>query len=547
MAEFSSVSLSKKRAAERIGSNKVSVGLAVGVIVAAVTFAGSPNALAVARSDSTAKGFSNLGAAIRHSLGTAPFANAQPDTSWTQDASFTSSDGTSGDNFGEAVAISGNGTMAVVGAPYHNSYQGAAYVFSDSGGTWSQVAELTASNGTSDAYFGVSVAVSSDGSTILVGASNQPLVDQPECANGEAYIFSNSGGTWSQKAELTAASNTPICANTFGGSVSLSSAGTTALIGADYSDIDSTDATGAAYVFTDSGGTWSQQAVLTASNAASGDEFGYSVALSGDASTAILGATGGATDGFPGAAYIFSNSGGTWSQKTELTVSSSYEFGWSVAISDNGSTAAVGEPLEGDDGQAYVFTNSGDTWSDTELTPSGSPESGGFGFSVAVSSDATTVLVGAYTASLDNSVGSVYQFSSSGSAWPQQAEFSSDQEATYLGRSISMSSDSTALVGAPGGQGDSSVGQAYVFSSAVAAPTIASFSPTSGPPGTKVTITGTNLSGAVSVTFNGASATIKKDTATKLKVKVPEGATTGKIKVTTSEGSVTSTTKFKVT
>jgi hypothetical protein len=78
-------------------------------------------------------------------------------------------------------------------------------------------------------------------------------------------------------------------------------------------------------------------------------------------------------------------------------------------------------------------------------------------------------------------------------------------------------------------------------------PTITSFTPTSGAPGTKVTIKGTNLSGATSVTFNGTTATIINDTATKLKVKVPTGATTGKITLTTSDGSVTSTTKFKVT
>ena len=94
-------------------------------------------------------------------------------------------------------------------------------------------------------------------------------------------------------------------------------------------------------------------------------------------------------------------------------------------------------------------------------------------------------------------------------------------------------------------QGNNSIGRISVGSAS--GPTITSFTPTSGPVGTGVTIKGTNLSGATKVTFNGTVATITKDTATKIKVKVPSGATTGKITVTTTGGTVTSTSKFKVT
>jgi YVTN family beta-propeller protein len=78
-------------------------------------------------------------------------------------------------------------------------------------------------------------------------------------------------------------------------------------------------------------------------------------------------------------------------------------------------------------------------------------------------------------------------------------------------------------------------------------PTITSFSPASGPVGTVVTIKGTNLSGATKVTFNGVKGTITKDTATKIKVKVPSGATTGKIKVVTPGGRAKTATAFTVT
>jgi hypothetical protein len=112
--------------------------------------------------------------------------------------------------------------------------------------------------------------------------------------------------------------------------------------------------TGAAYVFTGSGGTWTQQATLTATDGAANDLFGYSVALSG--STAILGADGKNTS--TGAAYVFARSGGTWTQQIKLTASdggTADNFGISVAIAK--STAVVGAPGNQGTGAAYVFVN----------------------------------------------------------------------------------------------------------------------------------------------------------------------------------------------
>ena len=97
--------------------------------------------------------------------------------------------------------------------------------------------------------------------------------------------------------------------------------------------------TGAAYVFARSGTTWSQQAKLTAADAAANDNFGYSVAISG--STAVVGAP--VKNSETGAAYVFVRSGTAWSQQAELTASDAAandRFGWSVAIS--GSTVVVG-------------------------------------------------------------------------------------------------------------------------------------------------------------------------------------------------------------
>src|SRR5579859_6001629 len=145
-----------------------------------------------------------------------------------------------------------------------------------------QQAELTGDDNPLDDTFGVSVALSSDGRTALVGAPSQTVNGSLE--QGVAYVFKASGGTWTQGAELTASDGTP--ADHFGESVALSSDGGTALIVALNHPLDSPNK-GAAYVFTSSGGTWTQQAELTASDSAAEDDFGYSAALSGDGNTVL--------------------------------------------------------------------------------------------------------------------------------------------------------------------------------------------------------------------------------------------------------------------
>ena len=192
-------------------------------------------------------------------------------------------DGAAGDYFGYAVALSGS--TALVGAPGKSTSTGAAYVYAGSGSSWPQQAELTASDPATTAYFGWSVALS--GSTAVVGApGNYNYM-------GTAYVFTGSGGSWPQQAEL--AGNNGAAGDKFGLSVAI--AGPTAVVGAPLS----TGGAGAAYVYTGSGSTWPQQAELTAADAATGDHFGASVAISG--STAVAGANGKNTA--TGAAYVF--------------------------------------------------------------------------------------------------------------------------------------------------------------------------------------------------------------------------------------------------
>jgi hypothetical protein len=253
---------------------------------------------------------------------------------WSQRAKLTASRGAARDNFGYSVAI--YGSTVVVGAYGKNSFRGTAYVFVRSDRTWSRQATLTASDGFAGDQFGYSVAL--HGSTAVVGAPAK------NSFRGAAYVFARSGTHWSRQATLSAHS---AAFDEFGCSVALY--GPTAVVGAD----GKRSFTGAAYVFARSGTHWSRQAELTASHAPTGDQFGYSVALSG--SRAVIGAYG--KNFSRGAAYVFARSGAHWSQRDTLTASHGArgdQFGWSVAL--YGSRAVVGAPFKtASTGAAYVI------------------------------------------------------------------------------------------------------------------------------------------------------------------------------------------------
>jgi hypothetical protein len=240
---------------------------------------------------------------------------------WIQQAKLTASDGAQFDEFGWSVSLSGN--TALVGAPGNANFTGAAYVFVQSGGIWTQQRKLSASDGAQNDQFGSVVSVS--GNTALIGARGHAS------QSGAAYVFVQRGNTWTLQAELTASDAAP--SDEFGTSVSVS--GNTALIGAN----GHANGIGAAYVFVQSGGTWTQQQELTASDTISGDGFGTSVSVSGN--TALVGANGHASN--VGAAYVFINNGGTWSQQAELSASDGTHndyFGQAVSLS--GDTILIG-------------------------------------------------------------------------------------------------------------------------------------------------------------------------------------------------------------
>ena len=403
------------------------------------------------------------------------------------------------DNFSYSVSISSDGNTLAVSAPYEDSSatgiggnqdsdatseSGAVYVFTRSGGTWSQQAYIKASNTETNDNFGYSISLSSDGNTLAVGApyedSNATGVggddaDNSTANSGAVYVFTRSGGTWGQHAYIKASNNGSN--DHFGSAVSLSSDGSTLAVGSDAEDSNATglngdqtnntlNNSGAVYVFRNSSGTWSQEAYVKASNPGIGDNFGFSISLSSDGDTLAVGApyedssatgVGGNTSDNSaedsGAVYVFTYSGSSWGQQAYIKASNTGDyddFGYAISLSSDGNTLAVGADYEGSNatgingnqnnedamssGAAYVFTRSGSTWSQQAyIKASNTAADDNFGGALSLSADGNTLAVGApYEDSnatdlagddLDNSVadsGAIYLFTRSGTTWSQQ-------------------------------------------------------------------------------------------------------------------------------
>jgi hypothetical protein len=382
--------------------------------------------------------------------------------SWSQQQKLTAADGADSARFAHSVAL--DGETALLGAYGDNSNQGAVYVFTRSGANWSQQQKLEADDGSVHEHFGRSVAL--NGETALVGAHLAYVGGNSN--QGAAYVFTHSGASWSQQQKLVAADGA--ATDLFGSSVALD--GETALIGA-RANVGVNSNQGAAYVFTRSGASWSQQQKLVARDGAAGDWFGRSVALDGD--TALIGAdrtnVGGLTDA--GKFYTTTRGPTPWpltGSNVANDGAAAARFGASVAL--DGETALVGATqadVGGNirQGAAYVFTRNGPIWvMQQKLVAADGAASAAFGVSVAL--DGETALVGAYLASVGGNFrqGAAYVFARSGASWSQQQKLAAADGAVTDQFGISVALDGeTALVGAYRANvgGNSSQGAAYVF------------------------------------------------------------------------------------
>ena len=406
-----------------------------------------------------------------------------------------------GDTYGTSVAVQGN--VLAVGSP-NESGSGAVYVYRRTGTVWAEEAHLHSSNGSSGYAFGTSVAI--DGNTLVVGspgeASNATGINGDGTnvmapTSGAAYVFALSGTTWTQTTYIKA-SNTKIGAK-FGSAVAVR--GTLLTVGSpgegssatgingDQTD-NSEAGAGAVYIFTQGGGTWSQDAYIKASNTGLGNAFGSSVSMTASvvavgspmepsSSTGINGNQSNKAAAGAGAAYVFAFMGTAWTQQAYVKASNTNTnqlFGTSVSLS--GTSLVVGAPGEASNGAgvngnqadtsipgagaAYVFLSSGVNWQQQAYIKATNPDANDhFGTSVAIEND--TLLVGAAGEAssakgingnqADESAagaGAVYIFARSNLIWDQQAyvKASNTDAGDGFGTSVSLGL-STFAAGAP--------------------------------------------------------------------------------------------------
>lgn len=290
--------------------------------------------------------------------------------------------------FGAGVAMSADGRTAIVGAPLDNVNVGSAWVYARSGGEWQQQAKLTGSDPSSTVQdgFGQSIAVSSDGSTAIVGAYTY------NGTRGAAFTFQRQGTTWSRLGSTLTGAGERVN-GFYGSSVALSADGQTALVGAP----DDNEGVGAAWAYARSASGWTQIGrKLVPHGAAGHSAFGCSVALSADGRTAIV---GGCRDhGGIGAAWILTRTdAGFVSSGAKLT--GPHErgrgaFGYSVSIASNGRLALVGAPDENRGrGSVWVFVRAtGGRWT---ARPPIRGTGGSLGFAVSLAADGKTAVAGA--------------------------------------------------------------------------------------------------------------------------------------------------------
>jgi hypothetical protein len=389
-------------------------------------------------------------------------ASAPLEAQWLLQAQVGAEDKQPEGQVGLAVSIEGD-TIAV-GAPRDDEAglnAGAAYVYVESGGYWSQQAKLIGLAGPQD-FTGGALALSGD--TLLVGAHRGGAV-----ASGLCYTFVQSGETWTLQAMLKGSQVTKNDA--FGKSVDLQ--GDTAAIGDPEEGVNAASRTGAAYIYSRTGTLWSEDTLLLASDAQPDDDFGWAVALDGD--TLAVGAPldDNAAGPHAGAAYIFVRTGTDWTEQAKLIASDASgedRFGYSIAL--HGETVVVGAESDShgpefDAGSAYVFVRSGTTWSEqAQLTATNPKASDLFGSSLSLDADRLAVGARGDKVAGQNLAGSVHVFERSGTVWSltQHLKETNPTFNNGFGNALALSSERIA-VGCGGAEyhGTPNAGAAYVF------------------------------------------------------------------------------------
>jgi trimeric autotransporter adhesin len=454
---------------------------------------------------------------------------------------------------GHGVAVSSDGTTLAVAAPYESSgakgingdqndnsvyAAGAVYIFLQRNGAWTQQAYIKASNPGQSYKFGHHISLSADGNTLAVSALGEASAAKGINGNqndksiplaGAVYVFTRTGTTWSQQAYIKPSNTGEIGSedelpegDQFGFSISLSADGNTLACGAIGEDSsasgvngdqnnNSQPGSGAVYIFTRNGATWSQQAYLKASNPVTNTLFGYSIGLTADgnmlAASSYDEASSARTINGPqdrerrgsGAIYVFTRTGNAWAQQAYLKASNAENgdsLGYAIAISQDGRTIAGGAADEdcempgifpgaatvcGDDtktdlstGAAYVFVRDGNTWSQQAFIKASNPgHNDWFGSRLNISGDGNTLAVGAQlenggSKGIDGDQknktaedsGVIYFFTRNGTTWTQTGYVKASNAEAYdeFGSAMALTKDGKMMAVGARGEASSSKG-----------------------------------------------------------------------------------------
>jgi hypothetical protein len=356
-----------------------------------------------------------VGGAVDNRLAGAAWVYTRRGNMWTQQGGKLVGTGAVGQaGQGISVALSADGNTAIVGGPYDDKNTGAAWVYFRKDDVWvQQGSKLVGSGAVGGAAQGSSVALSADGSIALVGGA------EDDSYTGAVWVYSRSGGVWSQQGSKLVGTGAVGKAGQ-GASIALSADGNTAILGGVADDVN----TGAAWIFIRARTVWSQQGhKLVGTGTVGNARQGHSVALSADGNTALVGGVG--DNSYVGAVWVFTRARATWSQQGNKLVGAGAvggaSEGHSVALSADGNTAIVGGPHDNSyTGATWVYARIGNIWSQqgNKLVGIGAVGSARHGSSVALSANGSTAIVGGLAD--DRIMGAAWVHSRSDGVWTSQ-------------------------------------------------------------------------------------------------------------------------------
>lgn len=463
------------------------------------------------------------------------FVIASPDIPTTQQGPKLLGTGVVGfSNQGNAVAVSADGNTAIIGGYTDNEYQGAVWIYTRTNQNWKQQGKkLIGFDTIWKPQQGYSVAISADGNTAIVGGTTDNYYQ------GAAWIFTrNNIGEWLQQGKKLIGAGIAGLVAQQGSSVGISADGNTAIVGG----LRDNNFQGAAWVFLRSNGVWKQYGnKLVGKGAVGNAQQGYAVAISADGNTL---AVGGNTDSKEqGAVWIYTRIDSVWMQQgNKLSGTGGIDTaqqGSSISLNANGNTLIVagGKDNKGK-GAAWVFTRNGSQWSQqgNKLVSNDiSGDTARIGVSVALNADGNIALIGG--TNNDGSKGAALLFTREGTIWTQknnQLQEVGNIPATNIGLAIAMSADASTIIIGSTADG---LGPTSIFVK-LPVPAISNFTPSSGTIGTLVKISGTNFRNLKTINIGGVSALLINSTDTSLVAMVMPGATTAEVNITTVLGSV---------